>query len=88
MVGHKNGSSWGVDEYGRNPWHPNYEDPVRRQQEHRRFDEGKREWAKRRFSKSLARVVDQMHDNTVADLMMNNALRELNLLPPVSTTSS
>jgi Protein of unknown function (DUF4238) len=81
-VGHKDGSAWGMDEYGRTPAHPLYEDEDRRQFEHHRFEESRREWAKRRFGKPSARVVDQMHEDTLGDMMMNRYLREAGMLPP------
>jgi hypothetical protein len=30
MVGYQNGGAWGMDEYGRNPWNPGYQDKERR----------------------------------------------------------
>ena len=81
MVGYRGGGAWGMDEYGRNPWHPGYQDEARRKFEHRRTTEGKNEWAKRRFGKSLARVVSEMREDTVSDLMMNRYLQEAGLLP-------
>jgi Protein of unknown function (DUF4238) len=81
-VGYKDGTAWGMDEYGRTPAHPLYEDEERRQFEHRRFESSKLEWAKRRLGKSLARVVDQMHEDTLGDMSMNRYLRQAGLLPP------
>jgi hypothetical protein len=82
FVGNKDGSTWGMDEYGRNPGNPSYDDEERRHFEFQRFEESKLEWAKRRFGKSRAHVVDQMGENTVSDAMMDNALRRAGLLPP------
>ena len=76
MVGYENGGAWGMDEYGRNPWHPGYQDENRRAFERRRVQQGKEEWAKKRFGKSLARVVNEMRENTVSDLMMNEFLQK------------
>ena len=70
-----------MDEYGRNPWHPGYEDEGLRAFERRRTDEGKKEWAKRRFGKAFSRVVDQMRKDTVSDRMMNRFLKEKGLSP-------
>ncbi len=81
MVGYKGGGARGMDEYGRNPWHPNYQDEERRTFERRRRHVAEREWAKRRLGKSLARVVDQMREDSVADKMMNEYLQEEGLLP-------
>lgn len=82
MVGYRNGAVWGMDEYGRQPWHPNFEDNNRRNFERRRFEDGRREWARRRLGRSLARVVDQLKDNEIADSMMNSYLRDEGLLEP------
>jgi hypothetical protein len=70
-----------MDEYGRNPGQPGYQDEGRRSFEQVRIDEGKKEWARRRLGKSLARVVDQMREDTVSDRMMNRFLQEQGLLP-------
>jgi hypothetical protein len=87
MVGYEDGGAWGMDEYGRNPWHPDFEDEGRRRLEHRRFDEGKREWAKKRIGKSLARVPDLDREDRVGDLMMNSYLRDNGLLPREDTAT-
>jgi hypothetical protein len=81
MVGYEGGGAFGMDEYGRNPWHPGYQDEARRKFERRRTAEGKNEWAKRRLGKSMAHVVDEMRKDTVSDLMMNRHLQEEGLLP-------
>ena len=74
MVGYEKGRSWAMDEYGRTPANVRYEDAVRRNFERERNEKSKKEWAKRRIGKSLARVVDQMRENTVADRMMSRFL--------------
>ena len=61
--------------------HPGYQDEARRKFEHRRTTEGKNEWAKRRLGKSLARVVDEMREDSVSDLMMDRHLQDEGLLP-------
>ena len=81
VVGYKDGSVWGMDEYGRQPWHPRFENQEQRDWERRRFEDGKREWARRRFGKSLAQVDDHTRHNVVADLMMNDFLRESGFAP-------
>jgi hypothetical protein len=88
FVGNNDGSSWGMDEYGRNPGHPAYGDEERRRWEFRRFEESKREWAKRRFEKSRAQVINQMRENTVSDAMTDRVLRETGLLPPETAASN
>jgi hypothetical protein len=85
LVGNKDGSAWGMDEYGRNPGNPAYDNEENRNWEFRRFQESKLEWVKRRFGRSRAQVIDQMHENAIGDAMADRALREAGLLPPEVT---
>jgi hypothetical protein len=52
LVGYKDGSAWGMDEYRRNPGHPFFNDEERRSSEFQRSEQGKSEWSKRRFGKA------------------------------------
>jgi hypothetical protein len=79
LVGYPDGSAWGMDEYGRNPGDPLYQDERRRNQEYERFELGKQEWAKRRIGKFLAQVVDHVQ-NAVADSMARGYQRDQGLL--------
>jgi hypothetical protein len=79
MVGYDDGTAWGMDEYGRQPCHPGFEDAHRRGWESKRFREAKQEWARRRRGKSLAHVLDSTRGNTAADSVMNAYLREAGL---------
>jgi hypothetical protein len=81
MMGGGRAGTFAMDEYGRNPGDPRFEDRRRRQEEHESFDRGKEEWAKRRLGKSLARVADVTRENTVGDDLMNEYLAEQGLLP-------
>jgi hypothetical protein len=65
-----------MDEYGRTPSHPGYQDEERRAFERLRNNEGKKEWAIRRFGKSLAHIVNQLREDTVSDLMMADFCRK------------
>ena len=56
MVGWKDGSSSAIDEYGRPPWHPQYDDEAARQKEWETRIEAQKTWAKKRAGKSLAHV--------------------------------
>jgi hypothetical protein len=76
MIGYQNGGAWGMDEYGRSPSHPDYQDKDQHAFEWRRTDEGKKEWAKKRLGKSLSRVINQMREDTVSDRMMNRFLQK------------
>jgi hypothetical protein len=71
-----------VDEYGRNPRHPRFQDERRRGAEHRTFENGRQEWAKRRIGKSLGHISDHGRDDTFADRFMREYLQEQGLLPP------
>lgn len=87
IVGYEDGRVWGMDEYGRTPAHPLYDDKERRHSEFSRFEDSRLEWAKRRFGKSLAHVVDQMHEDTMGEWRMNRYLRQAGLLPPETDSS-
>jgi len=86
MVGHTDGRVSGMDEYGRNPGHPFFNDEVRRNSEFQRFQKSKLEWSKRRFGKSMAHVVNQMREDSMGDREMDYFLREAGLLPPEEAT--
>lgn len=88
MLGYQDGGSWSMDEYGRNPWHPAFKDEEQRAFEWRRKEEAMREWAKRRLGKSLARVADELRDNSIADSMMNEYLRDSGLVSEASDSRS
>ena len=77
MMGFNDGTAWGMDEYGRNPGHPLYQDEATRAFERRRSEKGKREWAKRRIGKSLSMVIDEMRENTASDSIINDYLRTM-----------
>ncbi len=82
MVGNADGTVWGVDEYGRPPGHPLFNDEARRSEEFQRFQKSKLEWVKRRLGKSVAHVVNQMREDSMGDGEMDHHLREAGLLPP------
>jgi Protein of unknown function (DUF4238) len=81
MMGFKDGRTLAVDEYGRDPRHSRYEERKRQNTEFQTFEQCKREWAERRVGKSLARVINQMKENSVSDKMMYTYLREQGLAP-------
>ena len=80
-MGFKNGSVFGVDEYGRGPGHPRYEDEEMRQFDFQRAEVSKKEWVRRRFQKPVSHLVNQMREDTMGDLRMERYLRELELIP-------
>jgi len=71
-----------MDEYGRKPGHPLYDDETRRSSEFRQFQKSKLEWSKRRFGKPIAHVENQMGEDSMGDVEMDWHLREAGLLPP------
>ncbi|HTA60299.1 MAG TPA: hypothetical protein VK805_19245 [Candidatus Baltobacteraceae bacterium] len=73
MVGWNDGTSWAMDEYGRNPRDPKYRDPKLHEEEWIRHQEAEREWAKKRAGKSVAHVDEFRHDD-VYDKMMEERL--------------
>ncbi len=82
MAGGRNGRRFAMDEYGRNPGHPRFEDRRRREDEHRTFERAKEEWAQRRVGRSLAHVPDGTREDTISDKMMREYLQGEGLLPP------
>lgn len=81
FIGYQDGSVFGMDEYGRRPPHPQYENEDLRQFEFKRFEESRKEWAKRRFGKPLSHLVNQMGEDTLGDMRMERYLGELGLIP-------
>ena len=82
FMGFVDGSVFGMDEYGRRPGHPRYEDEELRRFEFQRAEKSKKEWVKRRFQKPVSHLVNQMREDTMGDLRMERYLRELDLIPP------
>jgi hypothetical protein len=62
VVGYRDGSSWVVDEYGRPPGHPEYQDKEQLDREFATFHKAQRDWAIKREGCSLARSHDERAD--------------------------
>jgi hypothetical protein len=75
VVGYKDGSSWAMDEYGRNPGHPMYEDRKQRDLEWDRCQKAKLEWAIKRRGRSIAHVHESRHD-AAEDQIMHDQLKK------------
>jgi hypothetical protein len=73
-VGYKDGRSWAVDEYGRRPWHPQYQDRVQFDREWASAHKAKLAWALKREGRSLARDHDDFNDAN--DEIMREELAE------------
>jgi hypothetical protein len=86
-VGFTTGIAWGdgrgrgyaLDEYGRRPWDPAYEDLGQRDLEWQTFEHAKREWAVRRIGKSRAQT-DERLGRDVGDKMADDFLRKQGIL--------
>ena len=79
FVGHKDGSVWAADEYGRNPGQPKYKDKKQRDQEWVITQEAKKEWAKKRLGKSRAHR-DKFGGGDLGDVSLDAFLRKEGLL--------
>jgi hypothetical protein len=81
VMGMDDGRRIAIDEYGRNPRDPAYQDQRRRALEHQTFEAGKREWAKKRVGKPLAQTLDVGRENAVYDRLVREYLQEEGLIP-------
>jgi len=77
--GDAKGRGFALDEYGRTPGNPMYEDPAQRRRDRVTFDRAKHQWAKKRAGKSRAGV-DERLARGVGNAMMDDYLREEGLL--------
>jgi hypothetical protein len=82
MMSFTDGSAWGVDEYGRTPRHPEFQDKEQHDRDWISFQNAKLEWARKRVGKSLAHVDDTMREDSAGDSLMNDYLREEGLIAP------
>src|SRR5208283_5276503 len=72
LIGKRNGPAWAMDEYGRNPGNPKYEDKALREKERITTERGKREWARVRAGKSVAHVGRFEHDEVYDKIMLED----------------
>jgi len=79
MWGDAKGRGFALDEYGRTPGNPMYEDPAQRLRDSVMFDRAKHEFAKKRASKSRAEV-DERLAGGIGNAMMDDYLRREGLL--------
>ena len=79
MIGYEDGGVFGMDEYGRRPSHPRFENEEQRQFDSKRFEQSRREWVRRRAGKPVSHLVNQMHEDTLGDRMMDRYLKDLGL---------
>lgn len=57
VVGYKDGSSFAMDEYGRTPGDPNYQDEKLKQRETRTFYKAREEWDRKRKGKPVSKIL-------------------------------
>jgi len=81
MMGMNDGRRISIDEYGRNPRNPGYQDERRRMKEHETFEVAKREWAKKRLGKPFAQTLEVGHENGFYDRLVRQYLQDEGLLP-------
>jgi hypothetical protein len=74
-VGYKDGSSWAMDEYGREPGHPQYQDKRQHQREWATFQRAKKEWGRKRSGRSRAHVHELRHDAAYDRIMDEDLAR-------------
>lgn len=72
IVGRNDGSSWAMDEYGRNPGNPKYRDAKLHEEEWIRHEQAKREWGKKRAGKSVAHIDEFRHDEVYDQIMQEH----------------
>jgi len=70
--GDKNGRSWSLDAYGRNPYNPKYRDRLQHDREWVSAQQAKWEWAKKRGTSPRSRTMeprDEIHDKIIDDYL-------------------
>jgi hypothetical protein len=77
MVGHNDGSVFSMDEYGRTPGHPEFENRDQHDREWKTFHQAKKQWAKKRSGHSLAHVEGFRGDDEIDDRIMQRDLDEM-----------
>lgn len=80
IMGYKDGSAWGIDEYGRRPGNPNYRDQAQHDKDWITCRNAKYEWARKRAGKAVAHVDDSMKEDSIGDGMMTDYLTKEGLM--------
>ena len=83
-LGGGRGPSFAADEYGRHPWQRRFQDKRQHDLEWFQYIRSKQEWAKKRVGKSRAMTDEQIGRHRVNDKMMDDFLREQQLLPSLA----
>jgi hypothetical protein len=73
VVGYADGTSWAIDEYGRTPDHPDYQDKRLHDREWIQHHKARIAWAMKRERRSIAHV-DKFRDDDVHDEIMRSEL--------------
>lgn len=77
LAGYKDGSRWAQDEYGRQPYHPSYNDENLRALEWHTHRLAQIQWAKKRLGRSVAHI-DKFEHDEVHDKLMQDDLAAAN----------
>jgi Protein of unknown function (DUF4238) len=72
IVGYKDGSVWGMDEYGRQPGNPKFKDEKLHAKEWISHQRAERDWARKRKGKSVAHVDKFEHDDVHDKIMLDD----------------
>lgn len=76
-VGYRDGGVWAMDEYGRNPGHPDFESREQHDRDWKTFHQARKEWAKKRRGRSVAHVERLGGEDEVGDRMMQRDLDKM-----------
>lgn len=76
IFGYEGGGSFAMDEYGRNPGHPNYEDKQTHDRDWDSYHRARKEWAVKRKGRSLAHVHESRGDEA-DDRIMRKELNQI-----------
>jgi len=74
LVGRGDGSAWAMDEYGRNPNHPDFKDREQHDREWKTFHQARKEWARKRKGRPVAHVEKIRGDDEIDDQIMQQDL--------------
>jgi hypothetical protein len=74
------GWAWAMDEYGRHPGDPQFQNKKQHEIDWVLHEVSKREWAKKRVGKAVAQV-DEFRHGKVGEALMRKYLQEEGLLP-------
>lgn len=77
IIGYDEGPAWVVDEFGRKPSDPDYQDKRLRNEQWTTHLRAQQQWARKREGRSVAHIEDYTRSDEVGDKMMQNYLDKL-----------